>query len=172
MKVKNKEKSTRKIRADFRNGKKPKRSFGQLSKKPVEKVEEPAVKSTRLAPVRIVGVVTKTKFGWSLETTNRKDKTTYILRNPDKAKSMAGELVAAKLLPNTKAGKQEVEIVGSLGSPDDPKMVSLIAIQANDIPVEFPQDAIDEAEAAKPVALTGRTDLRDIPLVTIDGEDA
>ena len=31
---------------------------------------------------------------------------------------------------------------------------------------------MDEAERAGPMALGRRTDLRDIPLVTIDGEDA
>ena len=40
------------------------------------------------------------------------------------------------------------------------------------IPQEFTREALSEAEAAVPVALGKRTDLRDIPLVTIDGPDA
>jgi len=35
-----------------------------------------------------------------------------------------------------------------------------------------PREALQEAQSAKPVALAGRTDLRKIPLVTIDPEDA
>ncbi|MFA6279804.1 MAG: ribonuclease R [Bdellovibrionales bacterium] len=172
MQVKHKVKSTRKTRADFRNGKKPKRSFGQISEKPDEKTVDTKSKPARPAPAAVVGVVVKTKLGWALELTDRKDKTTYTLRNPDKAKTLAGQLVAAKIIHSTKNGKEELEITEVLGNPDDPKVVSLIAIEANGIPTTFPPEALDEANAAKPVTLEGRTDLRAIPLVTIDGEDA
>ena len=49
-----------------------------------------------------------------------------------------------------------------------PRTISLIAIHAHGIPTEFPQSVLDEAKAAKPVRPAGRTDLRAIPLVTID----
>src|SRR5258707_1887280 len=52
------------------------------------------------------------------------------------------------------------------------RTVSLISIAANDIPVEFPQAAAEEAGRAKPAPLGDRLDLRKVPLVTIDGEDA
>jgi ribonuclease R len=54
----------------------------------------------------------------------------------------------------------------------DPRTVSLISIAANDIPVEFPPAALEEAERARAAPLGQRLDLRDTPLVTIDGEDA
>ena len=54
----------------------------------------------------------------------------------------------------------------------DARSVSLIAIHTHDIPVEFPEAALAEADAPAPRRSGGRTDLRDIPLVTIDGEDA
>ena len=53
-----------------------------------------------------------------------------------------------------------------------PRTISLIAIHAHGIPTEFPKAVIDEAKAAKPVDPRGRTDLRAIPLVTIDPRDA
>src|SRR5258707_9741542 len=52
------------------------------------------------------------------------------------------------------------------------RTVSLISIAANDIPVEFPQAAAEEAGRAKPAPLGDRLDLREVPLITIDGEDA
>jgi ribonuclease R len=55
---------------------------------------------------------------------------------------------------------------------NEPKSISLIAIHEHGIPTEFPAAAIAEAENAKPASLKGRTDLRDVPLVTIDPEDA
>ena len=63
-------------------------------------------------------------------------------------------------------------MIERLGSMSEPKAVSLIAIHAHGIPTEFPKDALDEAERAKPADPRGRTDLRKIPLVTIDPEDA
>src|SRR5690606_11413744 len=54
----------------------------------------------------------------------------------------------------------------------EPHALSLIAIHKHDIPAVFPPAALREAKAAKPVQLGRRTDLRDLPLVTIDGEDA
>ena len=50
--------------------------------------------------------------------------------------------------------------------------VTATAEAANDIPVEFPEAAAREAEHAKAAPLGDRLDLRKVPLVTIDGEDA
>jgi ribonuclease R len=50
--------------------------------------------------------------------------------------------------------------------------VSLIAIHQHGIPDHFPDDVVAEADAAQPAPLDTRTDLRDMPLVTIDPWDA
>src|SRR5262249_15488039 len=47
-----------------------------------------------------------------------------------------------------------------------------LAIAAYNITTDFPAAAVAKAEGALPVSAAGRTDLRDIPLVTIDGGDA
>jgi ribonuclease R len=54
----------------------------------------------------------------------------------------------------------------------EPRSVSLICIHAHGIPEIFPAEAVQEAERAQGVTLRGREDLRAIPLLTIDGEDA
>jgi ribonuclease R len=59
-----------------------------------------------------------------------------------------------------------------LGSLASEKAVSLIAIHAHNIPHVFPADALSEAEAARPVGLSGREDWRALPLLTIDPPDA
>ncbi|MBL8566575.1 MAG: ribonuclease R, partial [Hyphomicrobiaceae bacterium] len=83
-----------------------------------------------------------------------------------------GELVVADVLPARRHGLPQARVVERVGRIDQPKAFSLIAIHTHDIPVAFPDDAIAEAEAARPVTLGQRTDLRPIPLVTIDGADA
>ena len=84
-----------------------------------------------------------------------------------------GELVEAEQAgPKNRMGLQRARVVQRLGDPGQPKAVSLIAIHQHGIPDDFPDGAIEEADAAKPAGLSGREDLRDMPLVTIDPVDA
>lgn len=59
-----------------------------------------------------------------------------------------------------------------LGNPDDQRMISLIAIHAHGLPDEFPEPVLEELADLQQPSLEGRTDLRDLPLLTIDPEDA
>ncbi len=84
-----------------------------------------------------------------------------------------GELVEAEQIgPKDRLGLPKAKIVTRLGDPTAPKAVSLIAIHQHAIPDEFPDDVIAEADAMSPAGLSGRRDLRDLPLVTIDPGDA
>src|SRR5690606_37340588 len=66
-----------------------------------------------------------------------------------------------------------VEVLGEIG---DPGMEIEIAVRKFDVPHQFSDPAIAQAAklpvAVRPADLKGRVDLRDVPLVTIDGEDA
>ncbi|THH35335.1 ribonuclease R [Aliishimia ponticola] len=84
-----------------------------------------------------------------------------------------GELVEAEQAgPKARMGLPRARIVARLGDPTEPRAVSLIAIHQHGIPDDFPDEAIAEADRAKPLGLSGREDLRDMPLVTIDPSDA
>jgi ribonuclease R len=83
-----------------------------------------------------------------------------------------GDLVAVDLIRTRGFGLPSGKVKERLGSIASEKAISLIAIHAHDIPLAFSQAALREAEAAKPAALKGREDWRDIPLVTIDPPDA
>ena len=84
-----------------------------------------------------------------------------------------GELVEAEQAgPKGRLGLPKARIVARLGDPTAPRAVSLIAIHQHGIPDHFPDDAVAEADAAKPVGVKGRKDLRDLPLTTIDPWDA
>lgn len=84
------------------------------------------------------------------------------------------DLIMLEPVPGRRiAGWPRARVLEDLGSLDAPRSVSLIAIHQHGIPYEFPEEAVAEARAAKPVtALDGRTDLRKVPLVTIDPDDA
>ncbi len=84
-----------------------------------------------------------------------------------------GELVEAEQTgPKSRMGLPQARITARLGDPSAAKAVSLIAIHQHQIPDDFPEEVVADAEAAKPVSLGKREDLRDLPLVTIDPSDA
>jgi len=95
--------------------------------------------------------------------------------SPGKAK--AGQVVSVELTEQPSRYTQPVgRIVEILGDIDDPGMEIEIAVRKYGVPHEFSEAA--RKLAAKlpsevlPADLHERVDLRDVPLVTIDGEDA
>ena len=70
-------------------------------------------------------------------------------------------------------GLPRARITDRLGDPGAPKAVSLIAIHEHGIPDRLSgRRHRGRPIAAKPAGLAGRTDLRDLPLITIDPADA
>ena len=72
--------------------------------------------------------------------------------------------------------KPEGRIVEILGHANDPGVDILSIVKSYDLPIEFPEKVLNQAErVAKPVTgadMAGRKDVRDWQTVTIDGEDA
>ncbi|MCM3749358.1 VacB/RNase II family 3'-5' exoribonuclease [Paenibacillus pasadenensis] len=70
------------------------------------------------------------------------------------------------------------EIIEVLGHKNDPGVDILSIIRKHQLPESFPDEVMDEAEAApdsiteEEIVSQGRRDLRDKTIVTIDGEDA
>jgi ribonuclease R len=84
-----------------------------------------------------------------------------------------GDLVAVEVAPNRRGvGLPAARVTERLGSLKSERAVSLIAINAHEIPHIFPPAVLKEAEAAQPVRLAGREDWRDVPFVTVDPADA
>ncbi len=88
-----------------------------------------------------------------------------------------GQIVVAEIVEQPSRRKQPIgRIVEVLGEHMAPGMEIEVAIRAFDIPSEWPEEMLEEVKAfGKEVpgeAKQGRVDLRTLPLVTIDGEDA
>jgi ribonuclease R len=95
--------------------------------------------------------------------------------SPGKAK--AGQVVSVELTEQPSRYTQPVgKIAEILGDIDDPGMEIEIAVRKYGVPHEFSEAAKKLAAKlpgeVKPADLNDRVDLRDVPLVTIDGEDA
>jgi ribonuclease R len=127
----------------------------------------------RETTTRLIGVLRDAPAtGWRLVPINKKERTEYALDKSDLGGAKHNELVAAEPKAGRIAGFARVKVVERIGSMDSPKTISLIAIHDHGIPTEFPKAVIDEAKAAQPIDPRGRTDLRAVPLVTIDPPDA
>ncbi|MBF0325593.1 ribonuclease R [Magnetospirillum moscoviense] len=125
------------------------------------------------ARARVLGVFEMLPDGTGrIHPTSRKEKADYLVPRGESAGAEPGELVLCDLLPGRVFGLRPVTVKERLGRLGEPKSVSLVAIHANDIPFVFPPEAVAQAAAAGPAEMAHRVDLRDIPLVTIDGEDA
>jgi len=124
---------------------------------------------------RLLGVIEAAGDGFILRPTDRKANGEFTVRAEDLGRAKPGDLVSAEMLPRrgNRFGARQARVVERLGSRAEPKAFSLIALHANDIPYVFTDEAVAQAKAAKPVTALGkRADLRKLPLVTIDGEDA
>jgi ribonuclease R len=124
------------------------------------------------APARVLGIFRPGPHGDRIEPTNRRAKAEWLVPPGQNASAQAGEIVWAEPLPSHRYGLRPARVLERLGHTDDARSVSLIAIATHDIPHVFPEEALDEAARARAPRLGSGTDLRDIPLVTIDGEDA
>lgn len=106
-------------------------------------------------------------------------KLTHDVLIPDASKSDAkpGKIVVARITRPPAVDRAPLgEIVAVLGHADEPGMATQIAIFNHQLPAEFPDAVEREAEAfgdeIDPGLTEGRLDLREMPLVTIDGADA
>jgi len=124
------------------------------------------------APDRVLGIYQLVAGHGRLLPTNRKDRDDYVIHPHDSLEATRGELVLAEVLPGRSVGLRQAKVIERLGDISNPRAASLIAIHGQGIPTRFSDAAVREAQTAQPVALDGRTDLRDVPLVTIDPEDA
>jgi len=120
---------------------------------------------------RILGVVRKARREVRVEPVDRKSKDTLIL--PDGEDVRDGDLVVAQIEGHgPRYGPKRGKLLEIVGREDDPRAYSIIAIHAHGIPIGFSEGAEAEAEAAKEPTLSGREDLREVPLITIDPVDA
>jgi len=98
-----------------------------------------------------------------------------ITQNAKKAK--VGQVVSVDLTDFPSRHSQPLgRVVEVIGDIDDPGMEIEIAVRKYGVPHEFSDAAIASAsklpDEVRPVDIRHRVDLRDVPLVTIDGEDA
>ncbi len=122
---------------------------------------------------RILGVVRKARREIRVEPVDRKVKDSLLLSGPEAEALRDGDLVLAAVgASDRRYGPKLGKLLEVVGREDHPRAASLIALHTHGVPTGFPEAAEAEAEAARAPVLAGRTDLRDLPLITIDPADA
>jgi ribonuclease R len=88
-----------------------------------------------------------------------------------------GDIVVVELTEPPSRDTQPIgRVIENLGEAGGPGIETEIAMRAHGLPFRWPDEPLAEAEAwgdrVRPAAKRGREDLRELPLVTIDGADA
>lgn len=108
---------------------------------------------------------------------NKKIHQDILIPASGKSNASHGQIVIANIIEHPTRRQQPIgEIIEVLGEHLAPGMEIDIAVRVHGIPNEFPKEAVDEAKSFSEESikqeLEHREDLRNLPLVTIDGEDA
>jgi ribonuclease R len=122
---------------------------------------------------RLIGIFRAHRNGGgSIEPVDRKQLRSWSIAKGDEGPAKDGDLVRFDLAKKGRFNVPQARVVESIGNPDDQRQISLIAVHAHGIPDDFPESVITESEALTEPTLSGRTDLRNVPLITIDPPDA
>jgi ribonuclease R len=130
------------------------------------------LRATESKQESVVGRYRTSDDGGRIQPLERGHRGDFVVAAGENAPVEDGDLVAVEMLPARRLGLPQARIIENIGSGDAPGAISRIAIHRAGIPDSFPASVVEEAEAAKPPVLGKRIDLRDVPLVTIDGADA
>ena len=136
------------------------------------------VEVTERVNTRLVGRVL-VENGVTLVVPENRRISQEILLAPGKAKfkPVAGQVVVVELTePPALYGQPVGRVAEVLGEVDDPGMEIEIAVRKYGVPHEFSEECLAQAKAlpdkVRAQDKKRRVDLTDVPLVTIDGEDA
>jgi ribonuclease R len=131
------------------------------------------IRRLQAAPDEIIGVYTAVdQRQGRIQPADKRARNELIVPIEHSLGAVSGEVVLAEILAGRAFGLKHAKVTERLGKIGDPRSLSLMAVHQHDIPTRFSDDALAEAKAAKPVQLGKREDLRGIPLVCIDPEDA
>jgi len=150
-----------------------------LGRRSGERMEAEVVKVLERGLETVVGTFQKNKNFGFLVPDNGKIASDIFIPVEHAKGAVDGHKVVARITNYGDAGKRqspEGKITEILGHINDPGVDILSVIKAFDLPMEFPDRVLGQAErVASDVTqrdIAFREDLRDVTMVTIDGEDA
>jgi ribonuclease R len=110
--------------------------------------------------------------GGHIDPIDRKALKSWPVHKGDESKASDGDLVRFEMTRKGRAGLPQARVLETLGNPHDQRQTSLIAVHAHGIPEAFPETVLADLDELSQLDESGRTDLRNLPLLTIDPPDA
>lgn len=147
------------------------------------RAEARVLKVLKHANETLIGTFEKNKsFGFVIPDNPRITMDIFIPQGKENG-AVTGHKVVVKLDTYATRNKNpEGHVQEILGHINDPGVDILSIVRAYGLPEEFPEDVMEEVShapeelsadyVAEEIGKNGRVDLRDVPMVTIDGEDA
>ena len=147
------------------------------------RAEARVLKVLKHANETLIGTFEKNKsFGFVIPDNPRITMDIFIPQGKENG-AVSGHKVVVKLDTYATRNKNpEGHVQEILGHINDPGVDILSIVRAYGLPEEFPEDVMEEVShapeelsadyVAEEIGKNGRVDLRDVPIVTIDGEDA
>lgn len=147
------------------------------------RAEARVLKVLKHANETLIGTFEKNKsFGFVIPDNPRITMDIFIPQGKENG-AVSGHKVVVKLDTYATRNKNpEGHVQEILGHINDPGVDILSIVRAYGLPEEFPEDVMEEVShapeelsadyVAEEIEKNGRVDLRDVPMVTIDGEDA
>lgn len=120
----------------------------------------------------VMGMLRYHKDGPVLAPADKRAKFEFDINSGDLNGAKEGDLIVGEVLPGRGLKRKKVKVIEVIGKQGDPKVISLISLHEAGIVEAFPEAVLKETEGMKVPELNKREDLRDVPLVTIDGADA
>jgi ribonuclease R len=124
------------------------------------------------APDQVLGIFDIINGQGRVCPTDRRSKSEFMVEARDNLDASPGDLVRAEPLPSRRLGLRQARIVEHIKVDKGKQIPSMISIVDHDLPTRFSDAALKQATEATAAPSKGRVDLRNIPLVTIDGPDA
>ena len=132
----------------------------------VQKINEDKIK-------KVIGIFRSFNSGGVVELLEKSSHKSWSITEDNLNGASDGDLVEIeRTKPKTRFGLSEAKVLSILGNLSDNNISSLIAIHEYNIADEFSNEVLLEANKFAPINIGYREDLRDIPFVTIDPEDA
>ncbi len=119
----------------------------------------------------VLGIIVQVEGERRIQPIEKRNRNDYVIQRSS-IEADVGDLVRAETIGRNRIGLKRAKIVERIAEAEGPRAISLISVHQHGIPVSFPDAARKQAEAATVAPLGKRDDLRSVPLVTIDGEDA
>lgn len=129
------------------------------------------IRAIAAAPNDVLGIVVEVEGERRIQPVEKRNRNDYVIERGG-INADVGDLVRAETIGRNRIGLKRAKIVERIAEAEGPRAISLISVHQHGIPIAFPEAASKQAADAKAAPLGKRDDLRSVPLVTIDGEDA